>query len=142
MHTELRDSLSVFDFLSTQNRKMNASKQDPCPQNVGVPSSRLILTWWIFGVWNFHFLIFSYDLWNSMKTWRAGKIFALGSHVAIFDFKISFSEKKLTISESTVYQAFMIFSLFLIYFQWTFVRVNLVMKIYENCWNVNFSHWF
>ena len=61
------DSLRFTIVLSTQIGKWSLQNEIPVIRTLSAPSSRLFLTCRIFSFWNFHFPIFSYDLWNSMK---------------------------------------------------------------------------
>ena len=107
------DSLRFTIVLSTQIGKWTLQNKIPVLRTLRVPSSRLFLTCRIFSFWNFHFPIFSYDLWNSSESLQSSrKLFFFALHVGFLIFKILISEKKLTISESTVYQAFIIFNFF------------------------------
>ena len=67
------DSLRFTIVLSTQIGKWTLQNKIPVLRTLRVPSSRLFLTCRIFSFWNFHFPIFSYDLWNSSENVQSSR---------------------------------------------------------------------
>ena len=107
------DSLRFTIVLSTQIGKWSLQNEIPIHLTLRVPSSRLFLTCRIFSFWNFHFPIFLTIFEIPLKACsRAENYFFFALHVGFLIFKILISEKKLTISESTVQYVFIIFRRF------------------------------
>ena len=88
MFSILYDSLRFTIVLSTQIGKWTLQNKIPVLRTLSVPSSRLFLACRIFSFWNFHFPIFSYDLWNSSESLQSSrKLFFFCPTCRIFDFQ-------------------------------------------------------
>ena len=81
------DSQRFTIVLSTQIGKWSLQNEIPVLRTLSAPSSRLFLTCRIFSFWNFHFPIFSYDLWNSMKACSRAENYFFCPTCRIFDFQ-------------------------------------------------------
>ena len=82
------DSLRFTIVLSTQIGKWTLQNKIPVLRTLRAPSSRLFLTCRIFSFWNFHFPIFSYDLWNSSESLQSSrKLFFFCPTCRVFDFQ-------------------------------------------------------
>ena len=70
---QLSNTFQSIPVLSTQIGKWSLQNEIPVHLTLSAPSSRLFLACRIFSFWNFHFPIFSYDLWNCCESLQSSR---------------------------------------------------------------------